>query len=136
MSQVNNYRCLEDCQSILVQITAVLSEELTSTRLMKDHIPFLRMIDKHIEKGSLTHKELGLHLVDNLVLNSDEDTHKIVKDCGIFMRIYECICGKDQKVVDGALLVLHNTCTVISKFDEPEKTRIFDEILSLKCQKL
>ena len=71
MSQVNNYRCLEDCQSILVQITAVLSNELTSTRLMKDHIPFLRMIDSHILKGSLKHRELALNIVNNLVLNSD-----------------------------------------------------------------
>lgn len=92
ITQINSMRSLMICLKVLVQATTLISTDECSA-IVAD-TTFLRALDTHMLNGSVRHRAIAYLLLHNLVLNSDADALRIVKDSGIMMRIYEGMAAR------------------------------------------
>lgn len=87
------------------------------------------MLDSHLLQGSIVHKRLAYGLLSNFVLNTPQDSLKIIKDLGIMRRVLEGVHSqKEAQMTQEANFLLFNVIQAMSK--QEKKTQI-DHYLKL-----
>ena len=95
------------------------------------------MLDSHLLQGSMVHKRLAYGLLSNFVLNTPQDSLKIIKDLGIMRRVLEGVHSqKEANMTREANYLLFNVIQAMSKQEKATQIDHYSQLLKLTSPNL